>query len=725
MNVVMPSWKQARKLIAWLTFALAASVASGGTTGCVVESDDKEDGTGGSRQRPSQEGDAGDVASGATAGDAGEASAGESAGGAPGEAGSGNVQGGAVAAGGTTGGGPSGDAGDTSAGGTPSTGGMPSTGGTASGVAGAEPGTWTYLVYMLADNDLEPFGLVDVQELMDVGSGGKLTILAQVDRAVGESDAVLSSLGNFTGTKRIRVEQDAVVELDDIGEVNMGESKAVADFLAWGIAEAPAEHYAVIFWDHGAAWAQYGQDFDNGKDGLSMAELSAGIDQGAAAGKLLGPIDVVGFDACLMGSWEIAVALQGRARYLLGSEELEPGHGWDHRAVEVLKDGGDVPELGEAILEGYRDQAVQERTFPGITLSLTELERVPAVTAALEKLAATLSTNLESRVAAIAQSRAKSPTFGNQPGGESLEMTDLTIWANELAALDSSLRNDVQSVTAAVNEAVVDKVSGNAYLTAGGLSIFFPRYRSGYQPAYAKLSGVSSWRSLLEAYYDAAAEAASGSGPVFVNLDKVADVTDTGTDLVVEGQLQEGTFDRLAEANLSYGVVGGDGTAFFLGEQPAGMTASGMIVGRWNKTVLQIQQGDSVDFCFAVIQPTSEDTESLLVPLIYTEGDEQMLVVWMIVFDLEGNVLSNGFYTTDEAFAELVVEPGSTFTTIVPMLESGATSAEWVPQLEAFDATDSLQIALYPLESGNTVRVMLEAIDVAEQSDVVMAQGEL
>lgn len=56
---------------------------------------------------------------------------------------------------------------------------------TGHGLPGAEPGTWTYLLYMIADNPLEPFMVEDLSELMQVGSEGALTILAQIDRAPG------------------------------------------------------------------------------------------------------------------------------------------------------------------------------------------------------------------------------------------------------------------------------------------------------------------------------------------------------------------------------------------------------------------------------------------------------------------------------------------------------------------------------------------------------------
>lgn len=38
--------------------------------------------------------------------------------------------------------------------------------------------------------------------------------------------------------------------------------------------------------------------------------------------------ELIGFDACLMSSIEIASRLQGVARYMVASEEIEPEWGW-------------------------------------------------------------------------------------------------------------------------------------------------------------------------------------------------------------------------------------------------------------------------------------------------------------------------------------------------------------------------------------------------------------
>ena len=41
-----------------------------------------------------------------------------------------------------------------------------------------------------------------------------------------------------------------------------------------------------------------------------------------------GTFDLVGFDACLMASVEVAKIIEPHAKYMIASEEVEPGHGW-------------------------------------------------------------------------------------------------------------------------------------------------------------------------------------------------------------------------------------------------------------------------------------------------------------------------------------------------------------------------------------------------------------
>jgi hypothetical protein len=64
------------------------------------------------------------------------------------------------------------------------------------------PAEWTFMVYMAADNDLEPFAINDLLEMQAVGSSDDVNIVVQVDRAEGYEEYV----GDWTDARRYRIE---------------------------------------------------------------------------------------------------------------------------------------------------------------------------------------------------------------------------------------------------------------------------------------------------------------------------------------------------------------------------------------------------------------------------------------------------------------------------------------------------------------------------------------
>jgi len=66
---------------------------------------------------------------------------------------------------------------------------------------------------------------------------------------------------------------------------------------------------------------------DESHDYLDNLELKAIFEE------LDKKIDIVGFDACLMGMMEVVYQLKNHAEIVVGSQELEPGNGWDYKAI--------------------------------------------------------------------------------------------------------------------------------------------------------------------------------------------------------------------------------------------------------------------------------------------------------------------------------------------------------------------------------------------------------
>jgi len=196
-----------------------------------------------------------------------------------------------------------------------------------------EPRDWTVLVYMAADNELDPFAAQNLRELAEGAAAPGTQVIVQIDRHVRFATDSIVNLPPFSGTKRLRVESGYLRELADLGETNTADRHVLADFVRWGITEHPAERYALILWDHGAGWQGFGVDeSETPRARLALSDVRNAIAEGTQAAGV-GRLAVLGFDACLMGTLEVAATLAPYADYLVASEELEPAHGWGYRIV--------------------------------------------------------------------------------------------------------------------------------------------------------------------------------------------------------------------------------------------------------------------------------------------------------------------------------------------------------------------------------------------------------
>src|SRR4051812_46458137 len=106
--------------------------------------------------------------------------------------------------------------------------------------------SWTVLVYLAGDNNLDDAGVADLKEMKKVGSTDKVNILAQFDRAAAGVNTCRFYLRRGTA-----VESDSVANL---GETNMGDPAVLKSFLTWGIKNYPAERYLFVLWNHGNGW---------------------------------------------------------------------------------------------------------------------------------------------------------------------------------------------------------------------------------------------------------------------------------------------------------------------------------------------------------------------------------------------------------------------------------------------------------------------------------------
>ena len=254
---------------------------------------------------------------------------------------------------------------------------------------------WTCFVHLNADNNLEEFGKADLNEMERVGSiTGKLNMIALVDGgALNDKDGWKSNTRLMYVTKdpsntgKITSQEIDVDPNSDLGkllakgkgELNTGSPEVLRAAVDYVQRNVESKHFMVDLWDHGAGWRGVSYD-DHPADSLDMADIKQ------ALSNLPKKIDIISSDSCLMATKEVAdTAKAAGADWLVGSEEVEPGTGWDYgdllsRASNAFADGEVTPEkMAKLIQESYA-----AGPSDNVTMSVTDLSKLGALNAKLD-----------------------------------------------------------------------------------------------------------------------------------------------------------------------------------------------------------------------------------------------------------------------------------------------------------------------------------------------------
>ncbi len=509
-------------------------------------------------------------------------------------------------------------------------------------------GSWTVLVYMAADNDLEPFAVQDLLEMAEVGSNDKLHIITQVDRAVGYSEDPAGSLGNFTSTKRVRVGKGGFTELADLGEMDRTKPENLADFIAWGIQQYPGDRIALVLWNHGAGVAGFATDDGAGENAtMSLTQIGEAIGAGLSkAGH--DRLDLVGFDACLMATFEVAATVAPYAEYLLASEELEPGHGWNWASLQLLRDnpGADVPALGKRIADDFLVYAKKEATDAGTTLSLVDLTLLDEVGDAVDALANQVAVKLPGVTVPTLKAKEASFEYGrsgpNEPGMNAFDLGQLAAHLSTEAVIEAGQK---AALDAALAKAVVYKVAGAALSFSSGLTINFPKSAAEDVKGLAETPGVAGWRAMLTALWTGTTGAAI---PLFANPDGVANHSLGAEGLKFWGALKAGSAGAMVSATAYAGIADpASNEIAVLLSWPAefdGATVSAM----WNGDYLVVSDGSQTAPAYAEVRPL-ENGYIIEVPLMRKQGSDEDVLLFRQFYTKDGVLTQQGLYLFDDA----------------------------------------------------------------------------
>jgi len=264
---------------------------------------------------------------------------------------------------------------------------------------------WTIMVFMNGKNNLSEYVIKDMNEMEKYGPTQNINIVTQAARMkytapsypgggyddypwgggpvvphpgwpnpnwnmppmMMKAGIMKDASTDWSGVRRYLVTADgdnaalSSTMLSDLGTVDMGDYKQLAEFGKWAKQNYPAKRYMLVVWNHGDGWKNKafgpgptlkGISYDDETgNGISTVNLGKAVRE-------MGGVDIYASDACLMQMAEVAYELKDAARITVGSEENEPGDGWayDYFLSRVHSNKANLtPEvMAAAAVQGYK-----------------------------------------------------------------------------------------------------------------------------------------------------------------------------------------------------------------------------------------------------------------------------------------------------------------------------------------------------------------------------------
>ena len=363
--------------------------------------------------------------------------------------------------------------------------------------------SWTLMFYLGGDNSLDSVLLTNMSQLLQCYCGGMRAVIL-IDRK--NTSTSIEPFGEaFTTTRMYTVSTSGFTRLygNDLfpelavsngdRELDTGDATILRNFIRYSKAEFPAEHYGLIIGSHGGGVRTGNQnargvvqDIESDNDWIFTAELTdvLGADES---------VDVLAFDACCMGSLEVAYQFCGtkafRADYIVASPAEEWSYGWDYRRLAFLfADVSLTPyALACGIVNNYRSFIERNSNDTQQTLTCIRSASIPQVKEKLDNLAALLPAYRVETEALRGKERLQQNNVLHY--FNSLNTTywlqypyfDIYSLAKRIEADNSfpaAVRSAAAELYSAIDEAVICSYAGASYTLARenstGLSIFFP-----------------------------------------------------------------------------------------------------------------------------------------------------------------------------------------------------------------------------------------------------------
>ena len=387
----------------------------------------------------------------------------------------------------------------------------------------------TIMLFLNGKNNLSKYVDYDMNEMETVGSTDKVNIVVEAGRTAytppsnpgGWNDydnpydnpwnggwhpgwhppPMLKAASDWTGVRRYYVTKDdntAVLGstlVQELGKADMGDWNHLAEFAQWARANYPARRYMLVVWNHGDGWKT--------KDLETLAPVTKGISYddetgngittvqlGQALAKI-GGVDIYASDACLMQMQEVVYELKNYAPVIVGSEETEPGNGWDYNAfLTRLVTSNLSPEaVARSAVEGYG--ASYSAKGKSVTLSAVRSREAEALRRLTDQW---VDLAMQEDKAALKEAVKAATAF------DAVDSRDLPHFMSLAGEKLPALKAKGAEIISLIRDRMMIKNSpvGDSYKNAGGLAMYMPTY--GFDADYSRLalSKAGKWDEFMQ-----------------------------------------------------------------------------------------------------------------------------------------------------------------------------------------------------------------------------------
>ena len=600
-----------------------------------------------------------------------------------------------------------------------------------------EEGSWAIYWY-LCGSDLESgggFATYDLIELLEVDLPENVNVVIQTGGSSEWQNDVMSA----DKLQRWVYNSEDLILVDEQPLASMGDAETLADFLHFARENYPAEKTAVVFWNHGGG-SVAGASFDElyGFDSLTLDEMYIAFATVWETNEENPPLELIGFDTCLMATVDVAYTFCDIAHYLVASEETEPANGWYYSEwVGALAQNPamDGEELGKVICDAYYAGCEEVGTQNNTTLSLTDLTKVGELLDAYEVFGAEALNEACTDPAFFSQfgrvALASENYGGNTKEQGYTNMVDLGHMARQsVGILDSA-----DEVLAALDECVLYQVAGPYRAEATGLSFYYPYSADLYDfNSYAGL-GVGTALKYFYAYELTGELDESGMEYIaemdFDELQEVENLLSMDWDGAPLDVDDEGT-SYLTLGPKAYDILAGIGFSLYYVDEEEDVM---MLLGTDNDLIADWDNGifydnfrgvwGSIDgnLVYMELSFEGEDYNIYSIP-IYLNGEDYNLQV-VYDFTLEEWTIVGAWRGIDEygmADKDLrLLQPGDEITTIWYLATASGDDEFEGYEVDTFTVTEDTSFYEIELPDGsyNMLFEMRDAMGNYAYSDVV------